>query len=99
MILGVWTDWENIGVVEALLIALIAIVIVFLVLGIIIFVTFMFQKGLESVDTKTSILPRKENEILNIDEDAVIATLVATIEYYKETGDDARIVSITRIED
>ena len=99
MILGVWTDWENIGVVEALLIALIAIVIVFLVLGIIIFVTFMFQKGIEYVDTKTSILPRKENEILNIDEDAVIATLVATIEYYKETGDDARIVSITRIED
>lgn len=99
MILGVWTDWESIGIGEALLIALIAIVIVFAVLGIIIFVTFSFQKGIEVVERKTTIMPRKENEILSSDEDAVVATLVATIEYYKETGKDARIVSITRIEE
>ena len=99
MTLGVWTDWESIGLGESLLIALIAIVIVFLVLLIIILVTGVFQKGIEVVEKKTQILPREENAILSEDEDAVIATLVATIEFYKETGKDARIVSIKRIED
>ena len=99
MLLGIWTDWEKVGVGEALLIALIAIVIVFLVLGIIIFVTFLFQRGIEVVEKKTSIMPRKENEILNNDEDAVVATLVATIEFHRETGKDARVISIKRIED
>ena len=99
MLLGIWTDWEKVGVGEALLIALIAIVIVFLVLGIIIFVTFLFQRGIEVVEKKTSIMPRKENEILNNDVDAVVATLVATIEFHRETGKDARVISIKRIED
>ena len=99
MFLGIWTDWENIGVGEALLIALIAITIVFLVLGIIIFISFLFQKGIEVVQKKTEIMPRKENEILNSDEDAVVAVLTATIEFHKETGKDARVISIKRIED
>ncbi|MCR4911314.1 MAG: OadG family protein [Bacilli bacterium] len=99
MFLGIWTDWENIGVGEALLIALIAITIVFLVLGIIIFISFLFQKGIEIVQKKTEIMPRKENEILNSDEDAVVAVLTATIEFHKETGKDARVISIKRIED
>ena len=96
---AVWNDWENIGVGEAFLIALIAILIVFLVLGIIIFITYLFQKGIETVEKNTQILPRKENAILNDDEDAVIAVLTATIEFHKETGKDARVISITRIED
>ena len=99
MILGVWSDWTNIGVPEALLISIIAILIVFAVLAIIIFVSFLFQKGLEVVQKKTTIMPRKENEILNSDEDAVVAVLVATIDYHKETGKDARVISIKRIED
>ena len=45
----------NISVGEALLIALVAIFIVFLVLGIIIFVTWLFQKGMEKIDAKTNI--------------------------------------------
>lgn len=99
MLNAVWNDWENIGVGEAFLIALIAILIVFLVLGIIIFITYLFQKGIEIVEKNTQILPRKENAILNDDEDAVIAVLTATIEFHKETGKDARVISITRIED
>ena len=99
MSLAVWSNWESIGVGEALLIALIAIVIVFLVLSIIILITYLFQKGMDVVEKKTQIMPKKENEILNSDEDAVVATLVASMEFHKETGKDARVVSIKRIED
>ena len=99
MTLAVWKDWENIGVGDAFLIALIAIVIVFLVLAIIIAVVSAIQKGLEVVDRKTTIMPRKENEILSSDEDAVIAVLVATIEFYKETGKDAHVISIKRMKE
>ena len=98
MILGVWpTSDINIG--EAFLIALVAILIVFLVLGIIIFVTWSMQKGMEKIDTMTNILPREENKILSEDENAVAATIVASIEFYRETGKEARVVSIKRIED
>ena len=99
MVYAVWKNWEEIGIPQALLIVLIAIFIVFLVLSIIIFITFIFQKGIGVVEKKTKIMPRKENEILNTDEDAVVATLVATIEFHKETGKDARVISIKRIED
>ena len=89
----------NISVGEALLIALVAIFIVFLVLGIIIFVTWLFQKGMEKIDARTNILPKEENKILSEDENAVVAALVATMEFYRETGKDVRIVSIKRVED
>ena len=98
MILAVWENWENIGALEALLIAVIAIFIVFIVLGTIIFATYLFQKGLDIVETKTQIKPRKENEILNEDEDALISVLVATIEFHKETGKDAKVISITKVD-
>ena len=98
-LLAVWEDWESIGVGDALLIALIAIVIVFLILTIIILIVSAIQKGLEVIDYKTTIMPRKENEILASDEDAVVAVLVATIEYYKETGKDARVISIKRMKE
>lgn len=95
---GVWTDWEKIGVGEAFLIAFIAIVIVFLVLIIIILVTTIFQKGISVVEKKTQIMPRKENAILNDDEDAVVAVLAATIEFHKETGKEARVISIKKVD-
>ena len=50
MVLGVWQNWESLNVGEAFLVALIAIVIVFLVLGIIIFITWSMQKGMEKID-------------------------------------------------
>ena len=99
MFLGVWKDWETMNVGQALLVALVAILIVFLVLGIIIFITWAMQKGMEKVDAATNILPREENKILNEDPNAVVAALVATMEFYRETGKDVRIVSIKRIEE
>lgn len=98
MNLAVWENWEDIGALEAFIIAIIAILIVFMVLGMIIFITYLFQKGLDVVEQKTQILPRKENEILNEDEDAVVAILVATIEFYKETNKEARVISITKVD-
>ena len=84
---------------EAFLVALVAILIVFMVLAIIIFVTWIMQTGMEKIDAKTNILPRDENKILSEDENAVVAALVATMEFYRETGKDVRVVSIKRIED
>ena len=98
MILAIFKD-GNISVGDAFLIALVAILIVFLVLAVIIFITWSLQKGMEKIDAKTNILPREENKILSEDENAVVAALVATMEFYRETGKDVRIVSIKRIED
>ena len=99
MFLAVWKDWDKMNVGEAFLVALVAILIVFMVLAIIIFVTWVMQKGMEKIDAKTNILPRDENKILSEDENAVVAALVATMEFYRETGKDVRVVSIKRIED
>ena len=98
MILAVWPT-SDISIGEAFLIALVAILIVFLVLAIIISVTWGMQKGMEKIDAKTNILPREENKILNEDENAVVAALVASMDFYRETGKEVRIVSIKRIED
>ena len=99
MFLAVWTNWESMNVAEALLVAVIAIFIVFLVLAIIIFITWSMQKGMEKIDASTNILPRDENKILSEDENAVVAALVASMEFYREIGKEVRIVSIKRIED
>ena len=99
MFLAVWKDWDKMTVGEAFLVALVAILIVFMVLAIIIFVTWVMQKGMEKIDARTNILPRDENKILSEDENAVVAALVATMEFYRETGKDVRVVSIKRIED
>ena len=98
-VLEVWPSNEPVNVGNALLIAVIAIFIVFLVLSIIIFVTWLLQKSMEKINAKTNILPKEENKILSEDENAVVASLVAVMEFYRETGKDVRIVSIKRIED
>ena len=98
MVLAVFKD-GNITIGEAFLIAAVAILIVFLVLAVIIFVTWAMQKGMEKIDAATNILPREENKILSEDPNAVVAALVATMEFYRETGKDVRIVSVKRIEE
>lgn len=92
-------DTEKFGVVDALLVAVIAIAIVFLVLVIIIVISNALQFGMASVEKRTHILPKKENKILDEDKDAEVAALVASIEYFKETGKEPEIKSIERIED
>ena len=98
-LLAVWPSNEPVNVGNALLIAVIAIFIVFLVLSIIIFVTWLLQKSMEKINAKTNILPKEENKILSEDPNAVVAALVASMEFYRETGKEVRIVSIKRIED
>ena len=99
MIFGAWKNVEGFNVVDSLVVAILAILIVFLVLTIIILVTTGIQKGMEVVEAKTKILPKKENQILDEDPDAVAAALVAVIDFHKETGKDAEIISIKKVED
>ncbi|MCR5491171.1 MAG: hypothetical protein K6F32_03480 [Bacilli bacterium] len=96
---GVWGDISNFSIVDALVVSLIAILIVFLVLIVVILVTTGVEKGVSYTLGKISIMPRKENEILERDEDAVAALIAATIEFHKETGKSPRVKSITEIED
>ena len=99
MIFGVWGDVSNFSVADSLVVALVAILLVFLVLTIIILVTTGIQKGMETVEAKTKILPKKENQILDEDPDAAVAALVAVIDFHKETGKNAEIMSIKKLED
>jgi len=99
MVYGIWKDIESFSVVDSLIVALVAILLVFLVLTIIILVTSSIQKGMEMVEARTKILPRKENQILDEDPDAAVAALVAVIDFHKETGKDAEIISIKKIDD
>lgn len=87
------------NLLDAFIISLIAIILVFLVLTVIIFVASIFSTILIKVDNKKNINPRPENAILSEDEDAVVALLVATIDYKKETKKDARLVKISRIDE
>ncbi len=96
---GVWTNPESVGVVDALLIALIAILVVFAVLIIIIAITTAVEKATQFALSRVQIMPRKENEILSTDEDAVVAVLTASIDFHKETGKMPRVKSITLWED
>ena len=98
-VFGVWGDITIFSVLDSLIVALVAILLVFLVLTIIILVTSGIQKGMEAVEARTKILPKKENEILDEDPDAAVAALVAVIDFHKETGKDAEIISIKKVED
>lgn len=90
---------ENFSIVDSLIVSGIAILVVFIVLIIIILACGGFKKGIDKVEEKININPRPENEILKTDEDAVVAALVATIDFNKETGKDARLVSIEKVEE
>ena len=87
------------NLLDAFIVSLIAIILVFLVLTVIIFVASIFSTILIKVDNKKNINPRPENAILSEDEDAVVALLVATIDYKKEMKKDARLVKISRIDE
>ena len=98
-VFGVWGDITNFSVLDALIVAFIAILLVFLVLTIIILITTTIQKSMEGIEAKSKILPKKENKILDEDPDAAVAALVAVIDFHKETGKNAEIISIKKVED
>lgn len=92
-------ETEGFGVIDSLLVSLIAILIVFAVLAILILVCSAISEGMAYYDKKTKILAKEENAILDQDEDAVAAVLAATIDFHKETGHDARVISVERIKE
>ena len=87
---------ETFGFIDSLIVAIIAIIIVFAVLTFIIIIAGIFSKTIINLDNKKNINPRIENKLLEEDEDAVVATIVASMDYYKETKKKSRLVSITR---
>ena len=87
------------GFLDSIVVAVISIVIVFLVLALIIAIASIFSKIIMNVNKRKFINPRIENKLLEEDEDAVVAAIVASMDYYKETKKHARIVSIAREEE
>ncbi len=89
------------------LVSILAILLVFSILAIIIAVTFVVGKGIEKYSLKTSEIKtevvatkaqseQKQNADLS-DEDAVVAALVASIDYRNEIKKDIKVVSIKEI--
>ncbi|MCQ2793831.1 MAG: OadG family protein [Bacilli bacterium] len=95
---GIWPEGEF-TFLDSLLVSLIAILLVFLVLIIIILVTHGVKLGTDKADSLTHINPKAENKLLDEDQDAVVAALTATIDFHKETGKNAELVSIERIDE
>lgn len=87
------------GLLDSIIVAVIAIAIVFMVLAFIIAISTIFSKIIVNIEKRKHIKPRKENKLLEEDEDAVIATIVASMDHYIETKKHARLVSITREEE
>lgn len=98
-IFAIWPDIENFDIVDALVVSAIAIIIVFFVLALIIFISWLFQIGMEKINASTKILPEPQNKILDEDEDAVAAVMAAIIDFNKQTGKDVKVVSVTKVED
>ena len=96
---GAWGETANFNLLDALVVSISAIAVVFLVLILIIFISWLFQRGLETINTSTKILPEPQNKILEEDEDAVAAVMAAIIDFNKQTGKDVRVVSVTKVED
>ena len=96
---GIWPVDKGFTVVDALIVTLIAIVIVFFVLILLIVISELINRGAKKISSLTAINAREENKILDEDKDAVVAVLVATIEFNKETGKNANVVSVTKMED
>lgn len=90
---------ENFTVVDALIVTLISIVLVFAVLIIVIIITHGINFGVNKVVATSSIMPKEENKLLNEDPDAIVASLVATIDFNKETGKNAKLISIQKIDE
>lgn len=89
---------ENFGIVDALLVSLLAIFIVFAVLCVIIGTTTGIQAVNDKINYLTKINASEENKILDEDKDAVVATLVATIDYQREFKTDVKVNSVERID-
>lgn len=98
MFQGIWPEGDF-TVVDSLLVSLIAILLVFMVLVVIIVITHLIKISTEKIDGLNHINAKEANKLLNEDQDAVVAALTATIDFHKETGKNAELISIERIDE
>ena len=93
---------------DGALVSILAIVLVFSILAIIIAVTYAIGKAIEKKTNENSQQAQKEtvsttttqtnNVKLDLsDEDAVVATLVASIDYREKTKKDFKVISVKEI--
>ncbi len=89
---------EDVNLPQALLIALLSIIVVIAILALIIGICSGLFAGINGIDGIFHINAKKENKIIDEDEDAAVALIAATIEFNKETGKNPRVKKITRID-
>ncbi|MBO7149761.1 MAG: OadG family protein [Clostridia bacterium] len=93
---------------DGALVSVLAIVLVFTILAIIIAVTYAIGKTIEKKssensqqeqkETVSTAVPQTNNVKLDLsDEDAVVATLVASIDYREKTKKDFKVISVKEI--
>lgn len=90
---------EEFTFLDSIIVTIVSIIMVFLVLILIIGIASICSEIIISVNNKKNINPRLENKLLQEDEDAVVATIVASMDFYRENKKNARLVSITRDEE
>ena len=93
---------------DGALVSVLAIVLVFAILAIIIAITYAIGKAIEKKtsensqqsqkETVSTTVPQTNNFKLDLsDEDAVVATLVASIDYREKTKKDFKVISVKEI--
>lgn len=87
-------DGKNTSLGEGAILALVAIVLVFLILGIIILITAGVNKLVSKFEKKAE---SKDTKLLETDNDAMVASLVASIDYQNETKKDVKVVNVKEI--
>ena len=84
------------NIIDALFVTIISVAIVFIVLVLIIAISSIFSQIIMKIEKKNKINARIENKLLDEDEDAVVATIVASMEFYNETKTHPRVVGVSR---
>lgn len=107
LLLALINGKEN-GLGDGALISVLAILLVFSILAIIIVITYVIGKAIEKnspkntetkKETAITSAPQQTNKVavdLN-DEDAVVAMLVASIDYREKTKKDFKVISVKEI--
>ncbi len=92
---------------QGALVSILAILLVFTILAIIIVITYLIGKGIEKYSkidkttnqAKLTPAPQSTNTVpVNLDdEDAIVATLVASIDFRQQTKKDIKVISVKEI--
>ena len=103
----VLSQYKDINIAEASLVALVCILIVFMMLALLWGIVAMFKyvtpkekakSATEKVAQAPVVAPKKAFTMEDIkDEEMMVAALVATIDYHNEIKEDVRVVSVKQI--